>query len=110
VRRLAAAWEICLGTGAGLAFAVEQVLATARAEEATDRLVRAELASARATARLVAVLPLVVLVAAQGIGADPWGFLLSTTTGVVCLAGGVALALVGLGWIDRIAATAAAGR
>ena len=109
VTRLAGAWEICAATGAGLAFAAEQVLATARAEEATDRLVQAELASARATARLVTLLPLVVLVAAQGIGARPWAFLLSTVPGVGCLCAGVALALTGLWWIDRIAANAVGG-
>ncbi|MDX6325305.1 MAG: tight adherence protein [Nocardioidaceae bacterium] len=105
--RLAGAWTICAATGAGLAFAADQVLATARAAEATDRLVQAELASARATARLVTVLPVVVLVAAQGIGARPWAFLLSTAPGAGCLAAGVALTLTGLWWIDRIAVSAA---
>ena len=109
VVRLAGAWELCAATGAGLSFAAEQVLATARAEEATDRLVQAELASARATARLVTILPVVVLAAAQGIGARPWSFLLSTGPGVICLATGVALALTGLWWIDRIAAAATGG-
>lgn len=104
LRRLAGAWEISASTGSGLVLAVEQVLTTARAEEATARLVRAELASARATARLVTILPIVVLLAAQGIGAQPWRFLLDTTAGVGCLGAGVALNLVGLVWIDRIAA------
>jgi len=108
--RLAGAWELCATTGSGLAFAAEQVLATARAEEATDRLAQGELASARATARLVTVLPVVVLVAAQGIGARPWAFLFSTRPGAVCLATGVALTLTGLWWIDRIAVSAAEGR
>jgi len=107
LRRLAGAWEISASTGSGLVVAVEQVLATARAEEATARLVRAELASAQATARLVTTLPLVVLVAAQGAGARPWHFLLDTAPGVACLAVGVALSLAGLAWIDRIGATAA---
>ncbi len=103
VRRLAGAWEISASTGSGLVLAVEQVLSTARAEDATARLVGAELASARATARLVTALPVVVLLAAQGIGARPWHFLLDTAVGVGCLGGGVALSLLGLGWIDRIA-------
>lgn len=103
IRRLAGAWEISASTGSGLVLAVEQVLATVRAEEATARLVRAELASARATARLVTALPVVVLLAAQGIGAQPWRFLLDTPAGVACLGAGVVLNLVGLAWIDRIA-------
>lgn len=105
VRRLAGAWEISASTGSGLVLAVEQVLTTVRAEEATARLVRAELASARATARLVTGLPVVVLLAAQGIGARPWHFLLDTPAGVACLGAGVALSLAGLAWIDRIAAS-----
>jgi tight adherence protein B len=109
LRRLAGAWQLSAATGSGLALAVEQVLETARVRQATDRLVQAELASARATARLVTVLPVVVLVAAQGVGARPWAFLFSTGAGVGCLAAGVALALLGLWWIDRIAASAAAG-
>jgi tight adherence protein B len=110
VARLAAGWEICAETGGGLAFAAEQVLETARAESAGDRFVQAELASARATGRLMTVLPLVVLLAAQGIGARPWQFLLSTAPGVVCLGLGVTLALAGLWWIDRIAAGAVGER
>ena len=38
---------------------------------------QSELASARATARLVVALPAVVLLASDGMGADPWGFLVS---------------------------------
>lgn len=106
VGRLAGAWEISAGTGSGLVLGVEQVLDTARADDAVARRVRAELSSARATARLVTALPLVVLVAAQGIGARPWHFLLDTAAGVGCLAAGVVLSLCGLRWIDHIAASA----
>jgi len=106
LHRLAAAWVLCSGTGAGLAAAVERVLETAREQLALDRLVQAELASARATARLVALLPVVVLSGAQGIGARPWQFLFSTNAGTVCLAVGLALAFAGLTWIDKIAADA----
>jgi tight adherence protein B len=107
--RLAAAWELCATTGAGLAFAVEQLLETARAEHAVARLVQGELASARATARLVTALPVVVLVAAHGAGARPWSFLLDSYPGLACLCVGTALTFTGLWWIDRIAASAVAG-
>jgi tight adherence protein B len=107
--RVAAAWQLSSSTGSGLASAVARVLDSSRARQATDRLVQAELASARATARLVVALPVVVLLASDGMGADPWGFLLSTWPGLVCLAGGVVLALTGLEWIERIAGRAAGG-
>jgi tight adherence protein B len=107
--RLAAAWELCAATGAGLAFAVQQLLESIRSEQEVGRIVHGELASARATARLVAALPVVVLLAAQGAGARPWHFLLQTGPGLACLASGAALAVLGLGWIERIASAAVRG-
>lgn len=103
VGRLAGAWQLCGSSGSGLATALEQVLASVRAEHEVALAVRSELASARATARLLAVLPLMVLVMAQGIGADPWRFLLATVPGQVCLGAGVALAVCGVMWLERIA-------
>lgn len=103
LHRLAGAWQLCAATGSGLASAAEQVLATARVEHEVVLAVRSELASARATARLLAVLPLLVLVMAQGIGADPWRFLLATVPGQMCLGLGVLLAVAGVMWLERIA-------
>lgn len=102
---VAGAWQLGHGSGAGLTRSLEQVLVTTRARQETRRRVRAELASARATARLVAVLPVLSLVAAQSIGADPWRFLLGTPPGIACLAGGLLLGFAGLWWIERIAVT-----
>jgi tight adherence protein B len=99
---LAAAWQVSAASGAGLAAMVDQVGAAARATGATRRVVLAELASAQATARLVAVLPLLVLMLGSGVGGDPWHFLLRTPVGLACLATGLALALTGLTWMDRI--------
>jgi tight adherence protein B len=66
-------------------------------------LVAAELAAAYATARLLAVLPLGVLLLGSGIGGDPVGFLTGSTAGLVCLAVGIGLSFGGLLWLDRIA-------
>jgi tight adherence protein B len=103
LERLAGAWQLCAGTGSGLAAALEQVVATLRAEHEVVLAVRAELAAARATARLLAVLPLVVLVAAHGIGGSPWQFLLATVPGQICLGVGVTLGVAGVTWLERIA-------
>jgi tight adherence protein B len=103
LQRLADAWQLCAASGSGLASALEQVLSTVRVEHEVVLTVRSELASARATARLLAVLPVIVLVMAQGIGAHPWRFLLATVPGQLCLGLGVGLAVVGVMWLERIA-------
>lgn len=103
VDRLAGAWQLCGSSGSGLATALEQVLGSVRAEHEVALAVRSELSSARATARLLAVLPVMVLVMAQGIGADPWRFLLATVPGQLFCGAGVGLGVAGVMWLERIA-------
>lgn len=103
LREVAAAWQVSERSGAALSLALGQVAVSARARQTTRNVVRAELASARATAQTVAALPFVALAMAAGIGADPWHFLLGTPPGLACLAAGATLALLGLHWIDRLA-------
>jgi tight adherence protein B len=100
---LAAAWQVSTSSGAALASSLAQVVASARAREHASSLVSGELASARATARLVALLPLGTLAMASGLGASPWTFLVDSPVGASCLLAGVALVVAGLAWIDSIA-------
>jgi tight adherence protein B len=99
---VASAWQVSQSIGGGLAQALDRVAETARGQLATHRVVVAELSSAQATARMVALLPVVMLVLSNGTGADPWRFLLQTTPGLGCLGGGLLLAFAGMLWIDRI--------
>lgn len=103
LRTLAATWQVAQDTGAGLSLAMHRAAGAIRAQRRTARLVASELAAAYATARMLALLPLFVLLLGIGVGGDPVGFLLGTSAGLVVLGCGLALSFAGLWWLERLA-------
>jgi tight adherence protein B len=63
----------------------------------------AQLAGPRATARMLATLPLIGLAMGMLMGADPLQWLLGTAPGLLCLLGGALLTVAGMAWTGRIA-------
>jgi tight adherence protein B len=102
---LAAAWQVADDCGSGLAGTLDRVADGLRAEESTRAEVASALAPARATARLLAVLPVFGLLLGSGLGGDPVGLLLGSPVGQFLLLGGVVLSAGGTLWVERIADT-----
>ena len=101
--QLAACWRVAERTGSGLAASVSRLAVSARAAEDIRAALDGQLAVPRATARMLALLPLIGVGFGVMLGADPVGWLTGTGAGRACLVGGVALSLVGLWWTGRIA-------
>lgn len=106
LRDLGGAWQVAERSGAPLAAVLARLAEAARIEQDITREVQAGVAPARATGRLMAVLPAFGLLLGSGMGGDPVAVLLGTWIGVGCLAAGCALACLGALWIEHIASSA----
>jgi tight adherence protein B len=99
---VAACWEVAVDGGAGLADGLDQVAAALRAERDQREELRAQLAGARSTAAMLALLPAFGVLLGCLMGADPLRVLLRTPVGLGCLAVGGLLEWAGLAWTSRI--------
>ncbi|WP_050760976.1 type II secretion system F family protein [Aeromicrobium marinum] len=100
---LGAAWQVAERSGAPVSSVLERVAASAREDAENAREVRAGAAPARASGRLMALLPLVGLGLGAGIGADPVAVVTGSIVGATSVTSGVGLACLGVVWVDRIA-------
>ncbi|MGH3239469.1 MAG: type II secretion system F family protein [Spirillospora sp.] len=106
LRLLAACWRVGAERGGTLATVLDGLATALRDEESQRQDVSVQLAAPRATARLLAVLPLLGLGMAAALGAHPLSFLSATLPGLACLFTGVALNLTGLYWTWHLAKSA----
>ena len=106
LRAVAAAWEVAEQSGAALAEVLEHVAAGLRSDDDARAEVVAALAPPRATAKMLACLPVFGLGLGVSMDAHPVDFLLRTDLGLMCLGAGVLLALLGVWWVERMAAAA----
>lgn len=103
LRSVAVSWEVSRRSGAALGDVLDRLGAGLRDEEEVRAEVDAALGPPRATAKMLALLPLMGLALGASIGADPLGFLIATPLGLSCLGMGALLAAVGLWWVERLA-------
>ena len=109
VRAVAACWDVAAGTGAGLAASLATLADAGRENERLHRELRAGLAEPRATALVLAALPVFGLGLGSLLGADPLRWLLGSAPGLVVLLTGIALEALGAWWAWRIAVSCEQG-
>lgn len=105
LRALAVCWELADMSGAGLAEALDRVAESMRHEQEIASEVQGQLSTTRATAVVLATLPLLAVVLGSLLGADLLGVLLGSWLGGACLVSGVVLSAAGSWWVARQVAT-----
>ena len=105
-RAVRAVWAVAASSGAPAAAVLERVEHDLRAREQQCREVAAQLAGARSTTGLLAVLPIVGMGMGSAMGAEPLSTLLGRPAGQLALLIGVSLEAVGVLWTARIVAGA----
>lgn len=100
--RISAGVRLSRRTGCSLAAVVAAVEDDLRARQRQRLELRSATAGPRASALLLAGLPVLGLAMGSGVGADPWAVLTTTGTGQVLLVLGVILELAGVVWSRRL--------
>jgi tight adherence protein B len=104
--RLSAACEVSERLGAPLADLLDRVESDLRAVERTRAAVAAQTTGARASAALLALLPVAGVGLGYAMGAQPAHALLHTPLGAACAFGALALQCAGMGWTGHLCRTA----
>ncbi|MDP3971800.1 MAG: type II secretion system F family protein [Candidatus Nanopelagicales bacterium] len=99
---LAALWEVTERSGAGMAAAADRLAASAAAAETIRHELASQLAGPKASARVLAGLPVLGVLLGSGLGASPVSWLLGSPVGLVVLVAGIGLEVLGLFWVTRL--------
>jgi tight adherence protein B len=102
--RIAVCWQLAQTHGLSIAALMQTAQRDITERQRFSSRVRAGMAGARATAAVLAGLPVLGIGLGQMIGADPVRFLLAGEAGGWLLLVGVTLSCAGLLWSDRITA------
>ena len=100
--RISAGVRLSSRTGCSLAAVVAAVEDDLRARHRQRLELRSATAAPRASALLLAGLPVLGMAMGSGVGADPWAVLTTTGTGQSLLVAGVTLELAGVAWSRRL--------
>ncbi|HEX6577066.1 MAG TPA: type II secretion system F family protein [Jiangellaceae bacterium] len=103
---VAAGWEVSERTGAALSHVLVAVADSLRGEAAVGREADAQLATVRATSRLLALLPVGTLLLLSGGSRAATDFLFGSPAGIGCVAAAASLVGCGVWWIRRLARSA----
>jgi tight adherence protein B len=109
-RAVRAVWTVSERSGAPAATVLDRVEQDLRSRESEKREVVAQLAGARSTAGLLAILPVLGIGLGAAMGAEPLTVLLGQPHGQLALVVGVVLEAVGVLWTARIVAAAQGAR
>jgi tight adherence protein B len=107
LQQVRAAVRLSARTGCPLAAVVRALEEDLRARRRLQQELRTATAGPRASAVVLAGLPVLGLLMGSGVGARPWSVLTTTAAGQVLLVVGVLLELAGIAWTGRLARRAA---
>lgn len=102
---LAACWEITARTGSGMAVTVQRLADSVRATQETRVQLMAQLAGPRATARMLAALPLIGILLGHILGANPIPWLFGSPFGLLVVSLAASCTAIGWWWMTRIASS-----
>jgi tight adherence protein B len=103
---LGGCWQVAAVSGSALATVLDRLAESIDEQARAADDLAAELAGPRASAVVLALLPVAGLALGSLIGVRPLDFLLGSPVGVLCLAGGSALDIAGVVWTRRLARNA----